>query len=244
MKGPCVALVLMIKVERESAFVIHSRNYTDSRILLDVFTQNYGLVRAAYRPPKRKSYSIKPQAFTPLFVAFSGKSELKSIHQLEPSGNLLLPSGRRLYCGMYVNELVQRLLATDDPQPDLFLAYFKCISQLAVCNEGEEDIVLRPFEFALLSELGYGLDFSVDLSGREISTDEACHYEFVVGQGFRLIYQNLKEAARQFSGSELCAIQQGDMSTIVTRNASKRLCRLALRPLLGDKPLQSLELFS
>ncbi len=241
MSAPCAAWDSMINADRESAFVIHSRSYTDSRMLLDLLTQHFGLVRVVYRPPRKKNLALKPQAFTPFFACFTGKTELKTLRQLEASGNLLLHSGRRLYCGLYVNELILRIISTDDPHPALFLAYFQCISKLASSADGMEDLVLRTFELTLLSELGYGVNFDEDLQGAPIICDQ--DYEFIPAQGFKLLSHESRSEVLRCTGAEIMAMQQGDFSSVNCRRAAKALCRSALKPLLGPKPLQSVELF-
>ena len=71
---------------------------------------------------------------------------------------------RRLYSGLYMNELLMRLLQPEDPHRKLFDHYAAILSLLA---EGDdEEIPLRRFELVLLEELGYGFDLASDgLSG-------------------------------------------------------------------------------
>jgi DNA repair protein RecO (recombination protein O) len=64
-------------------------------------------------------------------------------------------AGEALLCGLYLNELVIRLLPRNDPHPDLFLAYLQTLKRLR--GEGTQAWQLRRFERDLLADLGYGL---------------------------------------------------------------------------------------
>jgi len=232
----------MGKIEQEPAFILHSRNYTDSRILIELFTYNFGRVSAVFRPPKKKSLSVKPQCFTPLLVDFYGKSGLKTVGKLEAQGKLILTQGSGLYCGMYLNELIMRLLAVDDPHPRLFEVYAKSIAELSTTETDEEDVVLRGFEMVLLSELGYAIDMQTDIDGRAITPESGLRYEYDAGCGFRLI-QTGPEQRPRFSATEICAIRDAKWQETGARRAAKMLSRIALAPLLGERPLLSRELF-
>jgi DNA repair protein RecO (recombination protein O) len=101
---------------------------------------------------------------------------------------------------------------------------------------------LREFEFRLLAELGYGLDFSIDArNGCEIAAHEL--YECHVQEGF---FAAAPSAPAQFllKGEWLQAIAAGDYADATTRLAAKNLSRRLLRPLLGSRPLNSRQLFA
>ena len=63
-----------------------------------------------------------------------------------------------LLCGFYLNELLVKLLARDDPHPALFDHYVATLNQLA--HDEPAQIVLRKFERALLKETGVAADLS------------------------------------------------------------------------------------
>ncbi|WP_075185580.1 DNA repair protein RecO [Teredinibacter haidensis] len=232
----------MLNAENEPAFVLHTRDYTDSRILVELFTQSYGRIGTAFRVGGKKYLgSAKPQSFTPLIVNFHGKSELKTLSQVEMERASWLVSGVPLYCGLYLNELIQRLLVADDPHPQLFTAYQVCLQYLSEVARGEEDILLREFEFKFLQELGYGINFLQDTLGEDIRPSPENLYFFEPESGFN---HSLPYSSRQqFSGELLNGIVQQDWQNKAVRLAAKKICRQALGFLLGDKPLLSRELF-
>ncbi|WP_217551177.1 DNA repair protein RecO, partial [Pantoea sp. GbtcB22] len=73
--------------------------------------------------------------------------------------SLALPlSGITLYCGLYDNELLSRVLEQQIPFSDMFFDYLNCTQTLAAGN-GSPEPALRRVELALLGHLGYGVDF-------------------------------------------------------------------------------------
>lgn len=98
--------------------------------------------------------------------------------------------------------------------------------------------VLRSYEFQLLELLGYGVDFSFDASGEPI--DEKQTYSYFPEFGF-LVQDDNRSG---FSGLQLNAIANHDFSQTDVLYMAKQLSRYLLKPLLGNKPLKSRELFA
>ncbi|WP_045860496.1 DNA repair protein RecO [Teredinibacter purpureus] len=232
----------MLKVEDELAFVLHWRNFTDSRIIIDFFTQHYGRVSTVFRTRHRKSSgSSKPQQFVPLSISYHGKNTLRTLSQIEIEHPPLLHAGESLYCGMYINELIQRLFAAEDPHPRLFEAYHRCLQQLSVVEKEVVDVVLREFEFLLLDDLGVGIDFLQDAQGNSIEASSEFYYTFSPTQGFTPVVPHSRQLSLR--GSQLQAIAEGRWAAEGARLAAKQVCRVALNEALGGKPLVSRELF-
>jgi DNA repair protein RecO (recombination protein O) len=62
--------------------------------------------------------------------------------------------GEALLSGYYINELLLRLLARDDPHPRLFDLYAQVVQVLAAGHEGTIAPALRAFELILLRDIG------------------------------------------------------------------------------------------
>jgi DNA repair protein RecO (recombination protein O) len=65
-----------------------------------------------------------------------------------------MPTGDALLAGYYLNELVLRLLARDDPHPQLFDTYAAAVAVLASEHGEALEPALRAFELLLLREIG------------------------------------------------------------------------------------------
>src|SRR5690606_25564791 len=90
----------------------------------------------------------------PLHVAFGGDAEIRTLRSAEWLGGLVMPTGDALLSGYYLNELLLRLLARDDPHPVLFDAYGNTVRVLAGGDPHTLQPALRAFELLLLREIG------------------------------------------------------------------------------------------
>ncbi|UTW11808.1 DNA repair protein RecO [Marinobacterium rhizophilum] len=224
------------RLDGQAAYVLHARPYRDTSLLVDCFTLEYGKVslvaRGARRPGSRSRASI--QCFVPLQLSWSGRSELKTLSQAEAVAPPVFLQGRALLCGLYLNELLQRLLQPVDPHPQLYVYYQYALNELLLGQDIEG--ALRTFERRLLSEVGYALELS--------GLDAQALYLLQPQGGFQPVVLNPStERQRCFGGQQLLAIGEDDYSDPRTRRAAKRLMRLALDQLLGGKALRSRELF-
>lgn len=221
--------------------MLHRRPYRESSLLVDLFAQEHGRLRAVARGIRGgKSQALQP--FVALEVAWSGGGTLKTLTQVEvaaPTAPLL--TGRALYLGLYVNELLVRLLHEYDPHPALHARYRQLLRELA--GPGDAEPLLRRFELALLADLGYGLTLDRDAhTGLRIVPD--IDYVFVAGTG--LIRRDAVggDAARhRLSGCHLLAMAAEDYTSAGARQCAKELLRAALADHLGGRPLRSRELF-
>lgn len=224
----------------DNAYILHSRAYTDSRIIIEFFTENHGRVAGIFRLPSKKRH-FKPQPFTLYTIHWRWGAELKTILFLDPIANAEALVGKASYCGLYLNELVLRLLSKEDPSPEIFAAYGAALKGLVGGQELEAP--LRHFELGILAELGYAVDFDFDSSGSPIAASSSVAYLFKVGEGFSLYSVGQKQVGHIYSGAVLRDISARNFSNTPVKNAAKQICRACLAPLLGAKPLKSRELF-
>ena len=225
----------------QRGFVLHRRAYSETSLLVDVFTEDTGRLSLLARGARarRSAWKSVLQPFTPLLLRWSGKSGLKILTKAEPAAITLPLQQTALYSGFYVNELICRVLEQETAQPQLFQDYLRCLTELAGTPLAVEP-VLRRFEFQLLQSLGYGVDF-LHCAGSGQPIDENMTYRYREEQGFMasLIKDNLT-----FYGRDLLAFEQRRFDDSTVLQAAKRFTRFALKPYLGSKPLKSRELFS
>lgn len=236
-----------MRVNLQQAYVLHTRAFRDSSLLVELFTRDHGRVSMVARGVKggtrRKSTGGSQasllQPFIPLLCSWSGRSGLKTSTGCEARGTAPALAGRSLYCGLYLNELLNRLLHHYDAHEDLYDLYAESLRGLAA--DSEHELLLRHFEYHLLEALGYGFEFTQEgLSGRAVSASG--WYEFHAEHGLIAVDQARNGDMPRFSGADLLAISRGEYDTRI-RKTAKRLMRQALAAHLGDKPLKSRELF-
>lgn len=240
-----------MRIEFQPAYVLHTRPYRDTSLLLDLLTPDLGRVGAVAKGVRRGKSQRRPllNPFTPILVSLQGKSSLKTLTAVEANGRGHHLTGMTLYSGFYVNELLVRLLGELDPNPDIFDDYqwtLEALAAISAESSSSPEPLLRQFEWRFLESLGYGISFDQEAeTGNPI--DPAMAYRFDPEAGF--IFAGAFQAHAQeisyqlFSGLDLLACARTDFSSLQTLAAAKRLSRLMLQPLLGGKPLKSRELF-
>ena len=231
-----------MRVNLQPAYVIHSRPYRDTSALLEVFTAEYGRIslvaRGTRRQTRRGSKAALLQPFSPLLLSFSGRMELKTLSAIEPVRGMSTLRGERLFSGLYMNELLVRLLHRNDAHPELFAAYDSALKALA--GNAVVDTVLRGFEITLLDELGYGLNLILDGASGE-PVDDTLRYRY--DPDFGLVASgDATDCSGTYRGSDLLAMESGEFEGAV-RLTAKLLLREVLAVHLGDMPLHSRELF-
>ena len=232
-----------MRVNLQPAYVLHRRPYRDTSFLLDIVTPEYGRVglvaRGARRLSRGASKAALLQPFQPLLVSFSGRSELKTLVAAEAAKAPPPLNGDRLLSGIYINELVVRLLHRNDAHPLLFAAYGAALEALG--GNAPVDVVLRRFELSLLENLGYRLELDVDAVSHQRVREDRC-YRFEPGVGLVACGEVREGRESVFGGGELLAMAAGEFGG-AARPVAKRLLREALAVHLGDRPLRSRELF-
>ncbi|MBV1888963.1 MAG: DNA repair protein RecO, partial [Proteobacteria bacterium] len=232
------------------AYVLHSRNFRETSLIVEFFTAEYGRISAILRGARGKKNvgksRSKPstgqyaQPFSPVLISWFGNGSLKTIKKIEPAATGFTLKGNRLFSGFYINELLTRLITTQDPHPALYQKYQTLLLELA--GQQELEPLLRQFEITLLQEIGYGINFQLP-DGANL--ESGLNYYFDQQRGFSPsgFQSGSQTRVDFFTGKTLVAIQNQNYSQPETCRAAKRLTRLALHPHLGDKPLKTRELF-
>lgn len=144
------------RITAEPGFVLHRYDWSESSLILDVFTRQLGRVTLVAKGAKKPSSNFRPVLLPlqRLSLAFTGDAEIRTLRAAEWTGGYPMPTGMALMAGFYLNELLVRLIAREDPFPRLFDAY-ACTVQLLSTHEPEViELALRAFELLLLKEMG------------------------------------------------------------------------------------------
>ena len=145
------------------AYVLHRYDWSETSLILDLFTRSKGRVTVAAKGAKRP-YSQLRSVLLPFqrIAATIGKQaddaqpDVVTLRAAEWAGldaTPVLPPAR-LFAGFYLNELLMKLLARGDAHPVLFDAYAATLRSLATADEFGEQIGLRAFELVLLKAIG------------------------------------------------------------------------------------------
>ena len=232
----------------QPAWVLSRRPYGDSGFLVELFTGDDGrcgaVVRGAHRKKTGGSLSSVLQPFGPIVVSLAGKGDLKTLRAAESVSPGYALRGDVLLAGLYLNELLTRLLPRFDPYPQLFLTYGDALERLA---QGIVEPVLRRLEFSLLAALGYRIDWAFDQRGDPLADDQ--RYRFEPGSGFCLETDLGRTSPQALTGAELRRVgkwlesEQWTESDMPQAGGLKHVSRVAMSQLTAGKPLNSRDLF-
>ncbi|MCM3564475.1 MAG: DNA repair protein RecO [Hydrogenophaga sp.] len=139
----------------EPAFVLHRYDWSESSLVLEVFTRHHGRVALVAKGVKRPTSQYRPVLLPlqPLQITWTGDAEVRTLKAAQWSGGHVMPTGEALIAGGYLNELLMRLLARDDPHPRLF-DHFSTAVQLLAERPETQAVVVRAFELLLLRDAG------------------------------------------------------------------------------------------
>jgi len=189
------------RIESEPAFVLHTRPYQNTSLLVDLFTQNHGRISALARSARgiksRYKNSLRPFCF--LCVNWTGTRDLKNLSLVEFAEVPTQLYGDAIACGFYANELLVKLLHCDDAMPILFHAYKKLLQMLS--SQEKQLAALRYFEKTLLKELGYAINLQQDIEN-ELPIEPENYYQYIPQKGFR---KNFSPNDYDFLGAHLFA---------------------------------------
>jgi len=223
------------KVLAQPGFVLHSYPYKETSLIVDMLTRDYGRVALIAKGAKRPHSALRGvlQTFQPLSLAWTGKSEMRTLTGAEWVGGMLPLAGDALLCGFYANELLVKFCAREDPHPQLFHHYVVTLTRLA--HDEPPVQVLRSFERVLLRETGYAM--SLDRTAARRPVVPGGHYVFDPERGVRDASDDLPAQWPVVSGQTLLDMEQDDYHRAQTVAQSKTLMRFLLNTYLGGTPL-------
>jgi len=143
------------RIQIEPCYILHRRKFKENSYLVDLFTQNYGVVRAATRSISKQKKSLV-QPFTPCHASWTQKKELASLTHIEQRGIPFTLMGNALASAFYMNEITLKSLRINDDFNDLFTLYEQTLQRLT-SEPSAIALPLRLYEKKLLEVLGYGL---------------------------------------------------------------------------------------
>jgi DNA repair protein RecO (recombination protein O) len=152
-----------------SAYVLHHYDWSESSLILDLFTREQGRIVVAAKGAKRPHSQLRAVLlpFQRIHVtlgrapAGDGGNEVLNLRGAEWAGGAAMFGGAALFSGFYLNELLMKLFARHDPHAGLFDAYALTLPRLASRDDAVAEAALRAFELTLLREAGLLPDLSL-----------------------------------------------------------------------------------
>ena len=229
----------MARIQLEPAYVLHSRSFRETSLIVEAFTREHGRVATVARGAKsaRSRWRNVVQPFRPLLLSWNQKSELGTLTAADQVASPPALQGQSLYCGLYLNELLMRLLHRGDPHVEVFERYRQVLSELA--SEAPPQPLLRVFEKHLLEAIGYAMLLDREYkSGADIQADGWYQYEPDRGPILSTGPGKGRVGGAALLGLHTESLQAEHLPQL------RMLMRSVIGYHLGDKPLASLSLFS
>jgi DNA repair protein RecO (recombination protein O) len=231
-----------MRVEAEPGFVLHVTPYRETSLLVDLFTRHQGRIRCVakgFRKPNKRGISRALFPYTEHQFSWQGRGDLKTLTAADALAAPVFLQQETVFTGLYINELLYRLLHEQDPHDFLYQQYRQFVEQLAV--DGTDELMLRRLEMLLLDELGYGLVLDADIQGQAIAPDR--QYQYIPEQGLVELVSQQKATGLALNGTDLVSMVNGDFSQRPVMQAAKQLTRRVIDFYLGGKQLHSRELY-
>ena len=216
-----------MKVNHQDAYVLHRYPYSESSLLVEVFTQSHGRLMLIAKGARRLKSPVRGVLipFKHLIISWSGKGQLPILTSAECRQFTPDLEKQRLHSGLYINELILKLLHRFDPHQELFAYYQKTVN--ALVNESDPALVLRVFEKRLLQEIGFGLILDHEVDTGEI-IDRSKQYQYLPQKGPVESIEIREDVGVSVSGATLEALRSENFNN---RNELKQ-ARLLNRNLL------------
>lgn len=154
----------MTRHPAQPAYVLHQWDWSETSLIIDLFTRDQGRVavvaKGAKRPTSHLRAVLLPFQRTLVSVVRprgSEAAEILTLRGAEYAGADWRLPPQRLMAGFYLNELLLKLLARHDAHERLFDAYADTLRVLAAPQAGPagtDEAALRAFELVLLRETG------------------------------------------------------------------------------------------
>ena len=187
------------------------------------------ILKAFYRYSTRKQINVLPQAFVPYWWSWTVHQQNASIQRLEFQGPALELQGLQLFVALYMNELIFHLARQAEVIPKFYPFYEELLYAPLPLNQ----VLLRRFEWQLLADCGYALDFSMTADFEPIHAHK--YYHFCPEQGFQVQTEGI-------SGADLLAICHNEFDNPNVMRLYKNIMSRLIDHLLLGKKLHSREL--
>ena len=234
-----------------AAYVLHHYDWSESSLILDLFTRESGRLAVAAKGAKRpysqwRSVLLPFQRIQAGFgrVGADTDSEIVNLRSAEWAGGTAMLTGEALFSGFYLNELLMKLLARSDPHPALFDAYAATLRCLGPAQDLATEAALRAFELVLLKQTGVLPDLA-RVTATQQGVKGGRHYTLNAVAGVadardpadaRLPGEVLEALQAALDTNQLAAVQAACASELP---ALKLLIRGVLHYHLGSSPLRT-----
>jgi len=219
-----------------AAYVLHHYDWSESSVILDLFTREQGRIAVAAKGAKKPFSQLRGvllpfqrlQVSLGRLPAGDDAREVHSLRGADWAGGHPMLSGAALFSGFYLNELLMKLLARHDPHAALFDAYAGTVAALIDADDAATQAALRAFELVLLREIGLLPDLGTETaSHRPVHADR--RYLVLADAG---VVETADDNDATVSGATLSALEMALCADLASLQQVAAGALASLRPLL------------
>lgn len=217
------------RINHQPAFLLATKPWRESSLYIEVFSRDYGRLSLIARSARKRQSELRGilTPFIPISLSWYGQQELKILHRAQWIGGWPQPQNQSLFSALYVNELVQKLTAPEDPALAIYQALYTVLQHI---SQGEHLAQLRYFEWTLLKALGIAPDITHDQHNQPIDAQRSYwlrpeHTPWLLSETSTPLPH---ESGLIIHGQTLHALAQQHLSQPQEQNEALRLTRMLL----------------
>lgn len=189
------------------AFVLHQYPYSESSVIAELLTRERGRVvvvaKGAKKPTSNFRALLLPLQLLKIDYTYTEEEGIGVLRGAERAEGPASPRGQALLAGMYLNELLMRMLVRGEPHEAIFDAYTATLHVLAHAPGPALEVLLRAFELVLLRQLGMLPDLARQTLDQQV-LDERGRYALMPEVGLHAV----TDGRRSLTGDRWRAIEQ------------------------------------
>ena len=147
----------------DERLILSSINYSETSLILKVFTCNHGVQKGFVRGAKRKKKSNIYEAGNLVKISFKSRTEdmlgIFTVDLMKPSPLLYLNDFKRFSCIISVINLLEFSLLENESETELYFFSKKLMNKIFSYEEGWVAEYIK-WEVFLLKKIGFGLELS------------------------------------------------------------------------------------
>ena len=147
----------------DEGLILSSINYSETSLILKVFTCKHGVQKGFVKGAKRKKKSNIYEAGNLVNISYKSRTDdmlgIFLIDLMKPSSLLYLNDLKRFSCIISVINLLEFSLLENEPETELYFSSKNLINKIFSYQEGWIEEYIR-WEVFLLKKIGFGLELS------------------------------------------------------------------------------------
>lgn len=224
-----------MRVELEPAYILHTRAYRETSLLVYALTRQYGVMHMVSRGARKKGAQLQP--FMRMYLSWTGRGELVTLTKFEIEQSRYKRDFRTHVQCFYLHELILSLIPKMSSEPELFGLYEETLDLITKYPLKEE--ILRKYELKILAISGHPLQLQFDHSNDKQIED---HLLYRYEPGLGPIQSNAGQSDWNIvSGYLLRCLENNEFNNDILPQAKKFLRGLIKFHLQG-KPLMTRQL--